>query len=83
VPPVPQPAAAHPEAKDGYGQAGPGKTDEQVRKEQLVLEISFRTKMTLQFSEMALSGNGWDLGAALKNFEDLKVRDSVLQHQSV
>jgi nuclear RNA export factor len=29
--------------------------------------------MTLQFSEMALSGNGWNFDAAWKNFEELKV----------
>lgn len=63
----------HPEATNGYGLPAPGKADDQLNKEQLVLEISFRTKMTLAFSEMALSGNNWDLTAALKNFEQLKV----------
>lgn len=29
--------------------------------------------MTLEFSEMALAGNNWDLDAALKNFEELRV----------
>ncbi|EEP81802.1 conserved hypothetical protein [Uncinocarpus reesii 1704] len=80
--PITQPAAApavlptqkaHPQAKDGYGMPGPGKTDEQVKQEQLVLQISFSTKMTLEFSQMALSGNNWNLEAALKNFEELKV----------
>ncbi|KAL1954985.1 hypothetical protein VTO42DRAFT_392 [Malbranchea cinnamomea] len=76
APPLPQ-QTHHPEARDGYGMAGPGKTDEQVRKEQLVLEISFRTKMTLQFSEMALTGNNWNLDAALKNFEELKAQGQL------
>lgn len=73
---APQPApqqSNHPQAKDGYGMPAPGKTEEQVKKEQLVLETSFRTNMTLEFAEMALSGNGWNLEAALKNFEELKV----------
>lgn len=69
-----QPQRVHPEAKDGYGTATPGKTQDQLQKEQAVLETSFRTKMTLQFSEMALSGNNWNMEAALKNFEELKVR---------
>lgn len=72
------PQGVHPEAKEGYGMPVPGKTAEQVQREQMTLEISFRTKMTLEFSEMALSGNGWNLEAALKNFEDLKVRTSPL-----
>ena len=37
------------------------------------MQISAQTKMTLQYSEMALSGNGWNIEAALKNFEQLKV----------
>ena len=78
--PLPQQRPPHPEAKPGYGMQGPGKTEEQVKKEQLVLEISFRTKMTLQFSEMALSGNNWDLEASLKNFEQLKVSNLPLQN---
>ncbi|OAX82373.1 hypothetical protein ACJ72_03274 [Emergomyces africanus] len=67
----------HPEAKDGYGLPKPGKTEEQVRKEHIVLETSFRTKMTLAYSEMALSGNNWDMEAALKNFEELKVQGKL------
>ncbi|KAI1934412.1 nuclear mRNA export, poly(A)+RNA binding protein [Ophidiomyces ophidiicola] len=68
---------SHPQAKPGYGLPTSGKSDEQVRKEQLVLEISFRTKMTLEFSEMALSGNGWNLEEALKNFEILRVQEQL------
>ena len=37
------------------------------------MQLSARTNMTLQYSEMALSGNGWNMEVALKNFEDLKV----------
>lgn len=72
VPPLPQPAA-QPAAPEGYGIPAPGKSDAQVHQEQLVVQISSKTKMTLQYSEMALSGNGWDIEAALKNFEELKV----------
>ncbi|KAK2846435.1 hypothetical protein FQN49_005727 [Arthroderma sp. PD_2] len=75
--PTPQLPAQHPEAKPGYGIPQPGKTEEQVKQEQLVLEISFKTKMTLAFSEMALSGNSWDLNLALKNFEELKAQGNL------
>jgi len=68
-----QPKRVHPQAKNGFGMPAAGKAEDQVRKEQIVLETSFRTNMTLEFSEMALAGNNWDLDAALKNFEELKV----------
>lgn len=71
-PPVPQPVA-QPAAPEGYGMPAPGKSDAQVQQEQLVVQVSERTKMTPQYSEMALSGNGWNVEAALKNFEELKV----------
>ena len=70
--PIPQ-QAAPPAVPEGYGMPGPGKSDQQVQQEQLVMQISGQTKMTLQYSEMALSGNGWNMDAALKNFEELKV----------
>ncbi|KAF7587531.1 nuclear mRNA export, poly(A)+RNA binding protein, partial [Aspergillus hancockii] len=70
-PPVQQPVAL-PGAPDGYGMPAPGKPDVQVQQEQLVMQASAKTGMTLQYSEMALSGNGWNLDAALKNFEELK-----------
>ncbi|EZF76275.1 hypothetical protein H105_02341, partial [Trichophyton soudanense CBS 452.61] len=74
---VPQLATQHPEAKPGYGTPQPGKSEEELKKEQLILEISFKTKMTLQFSEMALSGNSWDMNLALKNFEELKAQGNL------
>ncbi|KAK2747533.1 Vacuolar protein sorting-associated protein 53 [Myotisia sp. PD_48] len=78
--PIPQPLPTLPNATPGYGIPAPGKTDEQVKREQLVMEISLKTKMNLAFSEMALSGNNWDLNAALKNFEELKVSIPFLSH---
>lgn len=71
--PLPPAQNPHPQAKNDYGLPSSGKTEEQVKKEQLVLEISFKTKMTLEFSEMALTGNNWNMEAALRNFEELKV----------
>lgn len=74
--PVPPPVAApaaNPAAPPGYGLPAPGKADVQVQQEQLVMQLSAKTMMTLQYSELALSGNGWNLDAALKNFEELKV----------
>lgn len=68
----PQPVAPH-AAPAGYGMPAPEKPDAQVQQEQLVMQMSAKTNMTLQYSEMALSGNGWNMEAALKNFEELKV----------
>ncbi|ODM24041.1 hypothetical protein SI65_01631 [Aspergillus cristatus] len=80
VPPVPQvpgvqaptQLVAPPATPAGYGIPAPGKPDAQVQQEQLVMQMSAKTNMTLQYSEMALSGNGWNVEAALKNFEELK-----------
>lgn len=67
------PAPAQPAAPEGYGLPGPGKTDAQVQQEQMVTQLSEKSGMTLQFSEMALSSNGWNLESAWTNFEQLKV----------
>lgn len=87
--PIPQAAAqpgqpaqpTQPTAPAGYGMPAPGKTDPQVRQEQMVMQLSGKTEMTLQYSEMALSSNGWNLDAALKNFEELKVRLPHFQYR--
>lgn len=67
------PATVNPSAPDGYGLSAPGKADLQVQQEQLVMQLSAKTMMTLQYSELALSGNEWNMDAAMKNFEELKV----------
>lgn len=72
VQPPTQPVAP-PAAPNGYGMPAPGKTEVQVQQEQLVMQMSAKTNMTLQYSEMALSGNQWNMEAAFKNFEELKV----------
>ncbi|KAL4898242.1 hypothetical protein BDV59DRAFT_166493 [Aspergillus ambiguus] len=74
--PVAAPGAAAP-APDGYGMPAPGKTETQVQQEQLVMQISAKTNMTLPYSEAALSGNGWNMEAALKNFEELKAQGQL------
>ncbi|PWY95645.1 hypothetical protein BO94DRAFT_562307 [Aspergillus sclerotioniger CBS 115572] len=66
-----------PGAPEGYGMPAPGKADAQVQQEQLVLQMSSNTRMTLQYSEMALSGNSWNMEAALKNFEELKAQGTL------
>ncbi|RAL00497.1 mRNA export factor mexA [Aspergillus ibericus CBS 121593] len=81
APPVAPQAApqtvAVPGAPEGYGMPAPGKADTQVQQEQLVLQMSSTTRMTLQYSEMALSGNGWNMEAALKNFGELKAQGTL------
>ncbi|OGM42984.1 mRNA export factor mex67 [Aspergillus bombycis] len=74
-PPVQAPVV--PATPDGYGMPAPGKPDAQVQQEQLVMQISAKTGMTLPYSEMALSGNGWNLDAALKNFVELKAQGQL------
>ncbi|CAI7596294.1 unnamed protein product [Penicillium bialowiezense] len=65
--------AAVPGAPDGYALPLPGKPDTQLQQEQMVAQMSAKSGMTIQYSEMALSGNSWDVEAAWKNFEQLKV----------
>ncbi|KAL4734236.1 hypothetical protein BDV11DRAFT_198531 [Aspergillus similis] len=70
-------SVANPAAPAGYGLPAPGKTDVQVQQEQLVMQLSAKTMMTLQYSELALSGNSWNMDAALKNFEELKTQGQL------
>ena len=50
-----------------------GKSEEQVGKELLVVELSRGTGMTLQWSEQCLNQSGWSLEAAAAAFEQAKV----------
>ena len=57
----------------GFTVAGPGKSDEQVRKELLSMELSKATGMTLEWSCQCLEQSGWSLEAAAVAFEQAKV----------
>ena len=59
---------------DGFGVPGPDKSDEQVRKEALAMELSRATGMTLEYSGMCLEQSAWDLQEAAVAFEQAKVR---------
>ena len=58
---------------DGFATPGPSKTDEQVQKEILTLELSRETRMTLEYSAMCLEPSGWNVESARKAFEQAKV----------
>lgn len=78
---VPPPAAAaqpvHPEAPQGYGAPAPGKSDIQVQQEQLILQLSFTTKLKLEFAQQALVQHNWIMEGALKAVEESKVRSGA------
>jgi nuclear RNA export factor len=78
---APPPAAAaqpvHPEAPQGYGAPAPGKSDIQVQQEQLILQLSFNTKLKLEFAQQALLQHNWNIEGALKAFEESKVRSGA------
>lgn len=57
----------------GFALSGPGKTEEQVQKEVLAVELSKGTGMTLEFSGLCLEQCGWDLEGAAASFEQAKV----------
>ncbi|KAL9119615.1 MAG: hypothetical protein Q9187_003832 [Circinaria calcarea] len=56
----------------GWGVKGPGKSDDQVLKEMLALDLSKVTRMTLDYSGLCLEQSGWDMAKAAKTFEDAK-----------
>ena len=72
VPAVPA-AAPTGNVAEGYALPRPGKSDTQLRQEQMVAEMSGKSGMTFEYSEMALAGNDWNVELAWKNFEQLKV----------
>lgn len=61
------------EVPPGFGASAPGKTDEQVRNEVLVVELSTKTGMTLDYSGECLKQSGWTIKGALASFEQVKV----------
>jgi nuclear RNA export factor len=50
--------------------------DVQEQRKQMVIELTNRTKMTLEYSQMCLEGVEWDFEKALVAFEEKKVRQS-------
>lgn len=57
----------------GFALSGPGKTEEQVQKEVLAVELSKGTGMTLEYSGLCLEQCGWNLEGAAVSFEQAKV----------
>jgi nuclear RNA export factor len=51
----------------------PVTSDAEEQKKQMVLELSKRTNMTLQYSELCLSGVDWDFDKAFATFTEKKV----------
>lgn len=73
-PPASQSAApTQPQVPQGFGTAAPGKSNEQLQKEVMALELSRGTGMTLEYSGMCLEQSEWDLAAAGKAFGLAKV----------
>lgn len=64
----------------GFAVPGPGKSEEQVQKEVLAVELSKATGMTLQYSSMCLEQSGWNLANAASAFELAKVSSNPRSH---
>lgn len=58
---------------DGFGVPVPGKTSEQVEKENLAIQLSGATGMTIDYSGLCLEQSGWNLEGAAAAFEQAKV----------
>ncbi|KAJ5823938.1 Nuclear transport factor 2 Eukaryote [Penicillium robsamsonii] len=76
---TPTPPAAVPSGTvaEGYGLPRPGKSDTQLQQEQMITQMSAKSGMTFEYSEMALAGNGWNPELAWKNFEQLKATNAL------
>ena len=67
------PAPTHPQMPQGFGTAVPGKSNAQLQKEVMALQLSRGTGMTLEYSGMCLEQSGWSLAEAVKAFGLAKV----------
>ena len=57
---------------EGFGLRMDGKSEEQVLKEIMAIELTGRTRMTIEYSGMCLSENEWNLEKAYQAFEGAK-----------
>ncbi|MCJ1242997.1 nuclear mRNA export, poly(A)+RNA binding protein [Trapelia coarctata] len=60
------------QSPEGFGVGLPGKSDEQVQKELLAMELTKATGMILEYSGMCLEQSAWNLEEAGKAFEQVK-----------
>ena len=72
--PAPTSAIQHPEIPPGSGIGEPrdGKSEGQLLKEQMVIQLSFATRLKVAMAEQALMANGGDMDAAKANIEQLR-----------
>jgi len=75
----PQPSSL-PEA---FGVAAPGKSEDQLAMENMVLELSRATGMNVEYAALCLEQSGWTLEAALTAFQSAKVRISPSRNASL
>ena len=66
-------AGATQQIPEGFGVTMQGKAVEQVQKEMMVIELSQRTGMTLEYSTLCLEETGYAFDGALAAFETVKV----------
>ena len=69
----PSPPQPVPDLPPGFGRATEGKTEEQLNKETLAMELTSRTHMTIHYSGICLDESGWNLETAYRAFEAAKV----------
>ena len=57
---------------ENFGLRTSDKTEEQLAKETMIMQLTTRTQMTIQYSDLCLTQNGWSLEQAEKDFEAVK-----------
>lgn len=74
-----EPRIPHPEVLpgSGIGEPAPGKSNVQVQQEVLAIELSFKTSMKLEWAAKCLMENGWDVGKAWVNFQELVLKEKI------
>jgi nuclear RNA export factor len=73
LPGAPDPAALPPAAAGPVVAPAAPIVDVEAQKKQMAMELTNRTRMTLEYSTMCLDGTGWDFNMALQAFEEKKV----------
>lgn len=63
---------------DGFGSSHPEKSQEQLQKEILTVELSRTTRMTLEWAAKCMFANNWSIEAAAADFAAVRVRLMVL-----
>ncbi|KAI9813131.1 MAG: nuclear mRNA export, poly(A)+RNA binding protein [Pycnora praestabilis] len=73
--PTPTPAIQiqqQPDSTAAFGLAAPDKTEDQLQKEAMIVDLGRRTNMTVAYTTLCMEESGWNFEGALVAFENVK-----------